>query len=139
MRQTVTVQAQATDAGRGVATLALTVESQTLTSSLSPTPPGPSITATAPWDSTTVEDGAHMLTATAQNQGPIPGTAQRAVIVGQYAAGHADHRGAHGDSPTSASVTYAGTDNMTAPGNLVFAWRLDGGSSRASPPPRRRR
>ena len=78
-----TVQAQATDAGTGVASLTLKADSQNLTATLSPTvpPPAASVTATASWSTTAFADGTHTLTATATDQATNTATAQRVVIV----------------------------------------------------------
>ena len=126
-----TVQAQATDSGSGVAGLTLQADSQSLTATLAPTvpPPAASVTATASWNTTTFADGTHTLTATATDQATNPTTAQRVVIVDNTPPDTAISSGPIGEiTASSATVTYTGTDNITPAGNLVFAWRLDGGT-----------
>jgi hypothetical protein len=131
LRQTVTVQAQATDSGSGVLSLTLKADSQSLTATLSPTvpPPAASVTATASWNTTIFADGTHTLTATAADQGSNPASAQRVVIVDNTPPQAQITDGPSGQiTSTSATLTYTGTDNLTPVGSLVFAWRLDGGA-----------
>lgn len=129
LRGTATVQALATDADGAVATVALRGATQELTATLAPQPPASAITATASWNTTTVADGIHTLTATVIDQAQNAGTASRTVIVDntppdtQIIGGPVDTV-----SEPSAVFTFAGTDNLTAPAGLAFAWRLDGGA-----------
>ncbi|HSE03841.1 MAG TPA: right-handed parallel beta-helix repeat-containing protein [Methylomirabilota bacterium] len=124
---TVTVQARATDSGGAITALGLRVASQELAVALEPSPPASSITATAVWNTSTVPDGAHTLTATAIDQGTSVGTAARAVIVDNTSP-DTEITGGPGDTidGPSATFTFAGTDNLTLGGGLEFAWRLDG-------------
>jgi hypothetical protein len=73
-------------------------------------------------------DGAHTLTAVATDAHENSTSVQRAVIVDNTPP-HTDI--ASGPSGTiagpSATFTFIGADNVSAPGNLVYAWRLDGG------------
>ncbi len=131
LRQTVTVQAQATDAGSGVAGLTLQADSQSLTATLSPAvpPPAASVTATASWNTTTFVDGTHTLTATATDQATNPAIAQRVVIVDNTSPQVQITGGPSGQiATTTATFFFTGTDNLTPGGSLVFAWRLDGGA-----------
>jgi hypothetical protein len=129
LRGTVTVQAQATDADGAVATVTLRGATQELTATLAPQPPANPIIATASWNTATVTDGIHTLTATAIDQFQNAGTASRTVIVDnappdtQILGGPVDTV-----SEPSAVFTFAGTDNLTAAAGLAFAWRLDGGA-----------
>src|SRR3989338_8916457 len=68
VRGEVSVQAQAADAGAGVATLALTVDGQTLAAAITPALPAEAATATATWTTTGLADGAQTLGATATDQ-----------------------------------------------------------------------
>jgi len=131
LRQTVTVQAQATESGSGVAGLTLQADSQSLTATLSPAvpPPAASVTATASWNTTTFADGTHTLTATATDQATNPTTAQRVAIVDNTPPQVQITGGPSGQIATKAATfPFAGTDNLTPVGSLVFAWRLDGGA-----------
>src|SRR5262249_56553424 len=65
LRQTVTVQAQATDNGSGISSVALTADARALVATSDPAPPAAAVTATAPWSTTSMGDGAHTPTATA--------------------------------------------------------------------------
>src|SRR5712691_1745137 len=127
VRQTATVQAQAADAGSGIGSLALTVDSRGLAANLLPQPPAGSITATASWITTSEPDGAHTLTATAVDRTGNRATATRLVIVdntppvAQITGGPSGTTAAIG-----ATFTFTGTDNLTPAGNLLFAWQLDG-------------
>jgi hypothetical protein len=127
VRGTVTVSAQATDSG-GIAGLTLRVDGQALVVKPTPAPSSSTLMATAAWDTTSVADGPHTLTAVATDRAANSASAQRAVIVDntppdtRIAAGPA---GTVGDS--TATFSFAGSDNVSAPANLAFAWRLDGG------------
>ena len=129
LRGIVTVQAVATDADGAVATVTLRGATQELTATLAPQPPASPITATASWNTVTVADGIHTLTATVVDQAQNAGTASRTVIVDntppetQITGGPVD-----AVSEPSAVFTFAGTDNLTTAVGLVFAWRLDGGT-----------
>jgi PKD repeat protein/sugar lactone lactonase YvrE len=128
VRQTITVQAQATDGGSGVASLVLSADAQALTATLSPTPPAPSITTTATWNTAAVHDGTHTLTATATDRAGNNASATGSVIVDntppdtQITGGPAAQI-----STTTVTFTFTGIDNLTPVTNLQFAWRLDGG------------
>jgi hypothetical protein len=129
LRGTVTVQALATDAGGAVSTVALRGGGQELTAILAPQPPASPITATASWNTVTVPDGIHTLTASVADQAQNTATASRTVIVDntppdtQITGGPVDTVGG-----PSAAFTFAGTDNLSPPAGLTFAWRLDGGA-----------
>jgi hypothetical protein len=122
----VQAQAAALDAVTG---LTLRAGSQSLTSSLQPAPPARATTATATWQTATVPDGVYTFTAAARDLAGRTTTASRLAIVDntppdtEITSGPASTLNA-----TTVSFTFTGTDNLTAPGNLVFAWRLDGGS-----------
>jgi hypothetical protein len=129
LRGTVTVQVLATDMGGAVATVALRGASQDLMPTLVPPPPASAVTATASWNTATVPDGVHTLTASATDQAQNAGTASRTVIVDntppdtQITGGPVDTVG-----EPSATFTFTGTDNLSPPAGLAFAWRLDGGA-----------
>jgi hypothetical protein len=128
LRDAVTVQVVATDAGATVGTVALRASGQELTVTLDPPPPAGSVTATASWNTAVVADGIHTLTASATDQARNAGTASRTVIVDntppetQITGGPGDTVGG-----PSATFTFAGTDNLSPGAGLAFAWRLDGG------------
>ena len=63
-----------------MASLALTVDGQSLTATLTPPPPAPSVSAAATWDTTTVADGSHTLGATATDQAGTTASTTRVVI-----------------------------------------------------------
>jgi len=129
VRQTVTVEAQATDAGTGVQTFTLTADSQSLTATLSPTPPAASVTATAAWNTTTFLDGPRTLTASATDVAGNPASATRTVIVDNTPPDTQITGGPAGEiNTTDATFTFTGTDNLTPVPNLLFAWSLDGGA-----------
>ncbi|OLD62965.1 MAG: hypothetical protein AUI47_10710 [Acidobacteria bacterium 13_1_40CM_2_68_5] len=129
VRQTVTVQAQASDRGSGVGTVTLTADRQALSANFSPQPPAASIIATASWNTTTLADGAHTLTATAidrtgnRTSAPsrvaiVDNTPPRTQIVGGPVGLH---------QSATATFIISGTDNLTPTDRLQFAWRLDSG------------
>ena len=119
----------ATAANGAVAAVTLRGGTQELTASLVPPPPASPITATASWNTTTVPDGIHTLTATVIDRSQTAGTASRTVIVDNTPPDTQITGGppATGGAP-SAVFTFAGTDNLTAAAGLAFAWRLDGGA-----------
>lgn len=128
VRQTVTVEAQATDVG-WVANLTVGEGPTTFPATLSPTPPAPTVTATASWDTTTAADGAHTLEAAATDQTGQVATATRVVLVDNTPPDTEITGGPSGTiSEPTATFTFAGTDNLSAPANLQFAWRLDSGA-----------
>ncbi|MGH2598835.1 MAG: Ig-like domain-containing protein [Dehalococcoidia bacterium] len=126
LRGVVTVQAQATDPSGTVAALALRVDGQEVSATLSPSPPAGAITATASWNTTAVADGIHTLTAAATDQAQNTATATQIVIVDntppdtQITGGPTDTI-----SGSSATFTFAGVDGLSPAGGFAFAWRLD--------------
>jgi hypothetical protein len=131
IRQTVIVEAEATDAGRGVTSFGLMVDGQALPATLAPSlpPPAAAVTATAPWDTTAVVDGAHTVGATATDAASNSSGATRVVIVDNTPPDTQITSGPPGTTPaTTVTFTFTGSDNLTSPPNLLFAWRLDGGS-----------
>jgi hypothetical protein len=129
LRGTVTVQALVTDPGGAVATVVLRGDSQELTTTLAPPPPASSVTAAASWNTTSVVDGTHTLTASATDQGQNGGTASRSVIVDNTPPDTQISDGPPDPVTTpSATFTFTGTDNLSPAAGLVFAWRLDGGA-----------
>jgi RHS repeat-associated protein len=128
LRQTVSVQAQATD-NTAVATFSLTLDGAPFGAVLAPTPPAPSVTATASWNTTTVADGAHTLAGTATDGAGNHGSATRIVLVDNTPPDTQIVSGPTGEvATTTATFAFIGTDNLTAPASLLFAWRLDGGA-----------
>ena len=127
VRQSVTVRADATDSGTGVQNITLSADTQSLTTTLSPTSPASPVTATSSWNTTTFLDGTHTLTATATDVAGNPTSATRTVIVDNTPPDTQITGGpAGGITTTEATFTFTGTDNLTAPQNLLFAWSLDG-------------
>lgn len=136
VRQMVSVQAQADGGGgRPVASLALSAGGQTLTATLSPALPAPSVTATASWNTTSVPDGAQALTATASDHAGNSTAATRAVIVDNTPPDTQITAGPSGTiADTSATFTVTGSDNLTPVAQLQYAWRLHGGAYSAFGP-----
>jgi len=127
VRQTVTVQAQATDGGSGVASIALSADATSLSASLAPSPPAATVTATASWNTTGVVDGTHTLSAVATDRAGNRQSATRVVIVDNTPPDTQITGGPSGEiQETSATFTFTGTDNLTPVASLAFAWRLDG-------------
>jgi RHS repeat-associated protein len=123
------VQVQATDSGSEVASLALTVDGQTLTATVTPAPPTASAAATASWDTTTVADGSHTLGATAIDAAGNPATATRVVLVDNTPPDTMLTSAPTGDvAVPDLTLGFTGADNVTPVANLLFAWRLDGGA-----------
>jgi hypothetical protein len=126
LRGTAGVEVRATDEGGGVAALTVRTDSQALPATLDPMPPSAVVTATASWDTTTVADGIHSLTATASDLAQNRAAATRTFIVDNTAPDTSVTNGPDGPiDAAGATFTFAGTDNLTPATSLVFAWRLD--------------
>jgi hypothetical protein len=125
VRGAATVQVQASD-GVAVAALVLRADSQPLSTSTSPALPSASVVATATWNTTAVGDGSHTLTAVATDQAQNTATANRTVIVDNTPPDVTITAGPDGAvSGSTATFSFTGVDNVTPPGALAFAWRLD--------------
>ena len=123
-----TVQARATDPGSGLASLALTIDGKTLPAAIAPTLPAPTATATATWTTTLLADGTYTLGGTATDQAGNTATTTRVVLVDNTPPDTVITGGPSGPVSTApVTFSFTGTDNLTPVGNLVFAWRLDGG------------
>lgn len=135
LRLTVTVQAQATDNGSGISSVALTADTRALAANSVPPPPSAGVTATASWVTTSVGDGAHTLAATAVDRSGNRAVATRLVIVDNTPPVCEISSGPSGTtSAPTAAFTFRASDNLTAIGNLVFAWRVDSGAFSAFSP-----
>lgn len=125
VRQGVNVQVQASDTGSAVASITVMADTQLLTAT--PTP-APSLTAVATWDTIAVSDGGHTLTATATDRAGNRVSATRVVVVDNTPPRTRILTGPTGTiGETSAVITFGGSDNMTDPSALRYAWRVDGG------------
>lgn len=78
----VAIRARAADAGSGVATLTVTVDGRALETTLSPSLPAASVTATATWDGREITDGVHTVTVTASDRAGNVTTLSHSVLVG---------------------------------------------------------
>jgi hypothetical protein len=126
VRGTVTLQAKATDSGGAVTALSLRTSGGELTAALAPRPPAETIVATAAWNTASVSDGVHTLTAVATDAGQNTATASRAVIVDNTAPDTQIVGGPADTIPeSSATFTFTGVDNLSPASGLLFAWRLD--------------
>jgi len=129
VRGTVTVRAQATDSGSGLASLALKVDGQTLPAAIDATFPAPTATAIATWTPPLLSDGTHTLRAIATDRAGNTATTKRFVRVDNTPPDTLITGGPSGPVSTSTvTFSFTGTDNLTPVGNLRFAWRLDGGA-----------
>ncbi|MGH7355693.1 MAG: Ig-like domain-containing protein [Candidatus Rokuibacteriota bacterium] len=128
-RGEIAVRVQASDTGSAIQTLALTADGQSLAATTTPALPAARATLVAPWSTTSVADGTHTLRAAATDLAGNTSTSTRVVVVDntppdtQITGGPI---GTTGDS--TVTFTFAGTDDITPPGSLTFAWRLDGGA-----------
>ncbi len=129
VRQTVSVQAQATDGGTGVAGITLTAAGATLHPALAPVLPASGATASATWDTRASGDGAQTLTASASDRAGNGATATRVVLVDNTPP---DTRITDGPAAqvgeTTATFTFTGSDTLTPAASLVYSWRLDAGA-----------
>ncbi len=128
VRQTITITARATD-NINVTSFTLAAGSQMLPVSISPPLPGSSMTASTLWNTTSVSDGALILTAAVTDASGNNATAARSVIVDNTPPNTEITAGPSGQiTETTATFIFAGSDNFTSNSNLVFAWRVDGGA-----------
>lgn len=129
VRGNIDVRVQATDAESAVRTLTLTVDGQTLAATTLPGLPAVSTMLVAGWSTTAVADGTHTLRAAATDEAGNASAASRVVIIDNTPPDTRITEGPSG-ATTDGTVTIAftGTDNLTASSNLLFAWRVDGGS-----------
>jgi hypothetical protein len=130
LRQTVSVQAQANGgAGSLLTGFTLSAGAQALTTTLSPAPPAPAITASASWNTTGGPEGVQTLIAKATDQAGNLATATRAVIVDNTPPDTQITAGPSGAITESfATFTVTGADNLAPVARLQYAWRLDGGT-----------
>jgi sugar lactone lactonase YvrE len=130
-RGTVEVRADAADTGSQIATLSLGVAGATVTPAL----PAVAASAAASWRTTESVDGAHTLTATATDRAGNVASVSRVAIV-DNAPPETERRGGPTEpiSPTTATFSFNGTDNLTPSASVQFAWRLDGGAFGAFAP-----
>lgn len=127
VRGTVGVRAQATDSDR-VATLTLAVGPRALAAALSPEPPAASVTGVADWSTTEHGDGPHTLGATAADRAGNLASVSRLVVVDNTPPDTVIVDGPDGVTAEAAvTFRFAGSDNLTPPDRLEFAWRVDGG------------
>ena len=123
------ITGRARDEGSGIAGVMVHASSRALSSTTDPALPAAALTVSAVWDTTTVADGAHVLSLRALDmaghESPI---VTRSIIVDNTAPDTLITSGPDGDVASGpATFTFAGSDAITAPADLVFAWRVDGG------------
>ncbi len=127
VRQTIPLQAQATDA-TGVASVTFTFDGATVATVPNP-PLTTSFTATSMLNTTTVPDGIHGVTAVAGNRAGMLASVSQSLIVDNTPPTTQITAGPTGEiNEPTATVTFTGGDTLTPPNDLVFAWRIDGGA-----------
>jgi sugar lactone lactonase YvrE len=127
VRQTITLQAQATDS-TGVASISFTLDGRTLATVLN-SGTTTSFTATTTLNTTTVADGIHFLTAAAKNRAGMAASVSQSLIVDNTPPDTQITGGPTGEiTEPTATFSFTGADNLTPPNDLQFAWRLDGGA-----------
>ncbi|HEX2229627.1 MAG TPA: DUF6531 domain-containing protein, partial [Candidatus Binatia bacterium] len=125
IRQTIAVTVQATD-NEAVASLKLKAHDHTLSTASSPGLPSGAVTGTAFWNTTMVNDGIIVLSGVATDVEGNSGGASRSVVVDNTPPDTQIISGPAGQvNETTAHFVFAGVDNLTPSGNLVFAWRID--------------
>lgn len=128
VRGVVAIRADAADVASGVATLTLSTSGQALSTIVVPTLPAPAASASATWNTTTVADGTHTLTATAVDRAGNVAALTRVVVVDNTPP-ETEIIETPSGTTSQPVVTFAfgGTDNLVPAGALQFAWRLDNG------------
>ena len=129
VHERVSVSSVARDDGTGVATIVLRAASRPLSASVEPTPPAAIVMASAVWDTSVVPDGVHALSVAATDvAGNAAPEVTRAVVVDNTPPDTMITSGPQGEvTAAMAAFTFAGSDALTAPSDLTFAWRVDGG------------
>ncbi len=130
VRETARVQALASDAGSGLERVTLSAAGRALSPDFTPSLPASTITATASWDTRAGADGVQTLTAGALDRAGNSASATRVVIVDNTPPETSITGGPPGETfLAEVAFSFAGTDNLTPPERLLFAWRVDGGGS----------
>ena len=126
VRQTVSVRAQATDGGSGVASVSLGIDAVSLGTLANPDPAQPFL-ATLSLDTTPHADGPHTLRAVAQDRAGNSASTSQALIVDNTPPDTEITGGPVGaTSLATATFTFTGSDNLVPVTNLAFSWRIDG-------------
>lgn len=126
VRGAVDVLAEAVDE-TAVSAVALTADGLGLSVTLAPLPPAPSVIASATWLTDPVADGAHTLAARATDTSGNTAAATLVLIADNTPPSALITAGPPATTrDTTATFVFAGTDNLTPPAELEFAWRLDG-------------
>jgi RHS repeat-associated protein len=127
-RQRVEVEVQAQDGSSGVAQLTIDAAGRRLEPTVAPSLPAGDARALATWDTPAVPDGATTLSARAVDRAGNERAVTRVIIVDNTPPDVAILEGPSGEvSETTGEFRFGGTDNLTPPAGLAFAWRLDGG------------
>jgi hypothetical protein len=127
VRRTVVVEAAATDSGSGIASIVVSLGGQVLASLTNPDPTQP-LTATVSLDTTGLADGVHSLSVVVTDAAGNVTTASRSFTVDNTPPETTLTGGPGGESgATTVTFGFAGSDGLTPPGALEFAWRLDDG------------
>jgi len=129
VRGAVSVSAATRDDGSGVASVELTASGQHLAATSAPAPPAPSVTAAATWQTTTVADGTHTVSAAATDvAGNVSAVVARSIIVDNTPPETIITSGPDGETTdTAVSFSFTGVDAITPAADLTYAWRMDGG------------
>lgn len=128
VRGTVQVRAQASDGGSQIASLVLSAAGQTLGTSVTPSLPSLTATATASWSTTAVADGTQTLSVVAIDRAGNTATSNQAVIVDNTPPTTEIISGPSATTSQPIAVfAFTGADNLTPSSSLRFAWTLDGG------------
>ena len=126
VRRQLSVEVQGRDSGSGVAQITLDAGGHTLAPTFSPPPPAPASRANAVWDTSGARDGAATLTARAIDAAGNARVGTRVVMVDNTAPAVEIVEGPSGETTDAIAVfRFVGADNLTPPGNLAFAWRVD--------------
>jgi len=125
---TSTVSAQVTD-NVAITTITVSAGGQTLPTSIAPTLPALSATASGLWNTWGVSDGNASISVNAIDGSNNNGAATRTVIVDNTAPDTQITSGASGSiAQTTATFMFTGIDNLTPVSSLAFAWRIDSGN-----------
>jgi sugar lactone lactonase YvrE len=128
VRGTVRVRAQASDGESQIGSLALSAAGQTLGTSVVPSLPSLTATATASWSTTAFADGTQTLSVMAVDRAGNTATSNQAVIVDNTPPATEIISGPSATTSQPIAVfAFTGTDNLTPSSSLQFAWSLDGG------------
>ncbi len=129
VRGSVEIRVDAVDTTSRLVELGIGAAGPAMSVTTAPALPAPASTALTTWPTSSVADGMQTLTARAVDGAGNSAVVSRVVIVDNTPP-DTEIRGGGSEPPGTAALTFAfgGSDNLTPPSSLQFAWRVDAGA-----------